>query len=86
MTADALARPDEAEIRRFIRTALATALGLAPEAIDDDRGFDAYGLPSIEAVSLTADLEDWLGRPVDAEAALEHASVAQLARHLAAAP
>ena len=76
--------PGEAELRSFIRDTLARALGLDPGDIDDDREFDAYGLPSLEAVMLTGDLEDWLGRPVDAEAALEHASVARLARHLAA--
>ena len=80
-------RPDppftEADLRDWIRAALARALGLAVTEIDDEREFDAYGLPSIEAVMLTGDLEDAVGRPVDAEAAFEHASVARLARHLA---
>lgn len=74
----------EATLRDWIRDALARALNLDATNIDDDRDFDAYGLPSLEAVMLTGDLEDLLGRPVDAEAALEHASVARLARHLAA--
>lgn len=75
--------PTEADIRAFIRAALAAALHLPPDSIDEERDFDAYGLPSLEAVMLTGDLEDWLGRPVDAEAALENGSVARLARHLA---
>lgn len=78
--------PTEADLRAWIRDALARALSLPADAIDDEREFDAYGLPSLEAVMLTGDLEDWLGRPVDAEAALDHASVARLARHLAQAP
>ena len=73
----------EAELRAQIRAALARALHLAPETIDDDADFSTLGLPSLEAVMLTGDLEDWLGRPVDAEAAFAHASVARLARHLA---
>jgi len=73
----------EAELRGFIRDALARALHMGPSEIDDEREFDALGLPSLDAVMLTGELEDWLGRPVDAEAALEHASVARLARHLA---
>ena len=73
----------EADLRIWIRAALARALGLDVSEIDDDGDFDAYGLPSLEAVMLTGDLEDLLGRSVDAEAALEHASVARLARHLA---
>jgi acyl carrier protein len=76
----------EPELRAYIRAALAEALRLPPDSIDENRDFDAYGLPSLEAVMLTGELEDWLGRPVDAEAALEHASVARLARHLAVAP
>ncbi|MDX2234289.1 MAG: acyl carrier protein [Hyphomonadaceae bacterium] len=78
--------PDETALRAWIRAALAQALSMPPEAIDDEQTFDAYGLPSLEAVMLTGDLEDWLGRPVDAEAALAHASVAALARHLATPP
>lgn len=77
------AAPTEAELRRFIRDALASALQVAAQEIDEEQDFDALGLPSLEAVMLTGDLEDWLGRPVDAEAALDHASVARLARHLA---
>ncbi len=73
----------EADLRSFIRAVLARALSRAPEDIDDNMDFDALGVPSIEAVMLTGELEDWLGRPVDAEAALDHASVARLARHLA---
>ncbi len=76
----------EPALRTWIRAALARALGLSVTKIDDEQDFDAYGLPSLEAVMLTGDLEDLLGRPVDAEAALEHASVARLARHLASAP
>lgn len=74
----------EDTLRTWIRNALAQALGLKAADIDDDRDFDAYGLPSLEAVMLTGDLEDLLGRPVDAEAALEHGSVTRLARHLMA--
>jgi polyketide synthase 13 len=83
---DALADASLSEhaLRNWIRNALAQALGLSAADIDDDRDFDAYGLPSLEAVMLTGDLEDLLGRPVDAEAALEHGSVARLARHLTA--
>ena len=73
----------EADLRTAIRAALARALRLDPHEIDDNRDFDSYGLPSLEAVELTAEMEDLIGRPVDAEAALDHASVARLAAHLA---
>lgn len=77
------AKPTESTLRDWIRDTLARVLNLAATDIDDDLDFDAYGLPSLEAVMLTGDLEDMLGRPVDAAAALEHASVARLARYLA---
>jgi acyl carrier protein len=75
--------PGEAHLRREIRDLLARALECAAYEIDDDADFDVLGLPSLEAVMLAGELEDRLGRPVDAEAAFEHASVARLARHLA---
>lgn len=78
--------PSEAELRDWIRRALGRALQRDPQDIDDDADFDALGLPSLEAVMMTGDLEDWLNRPVDAELAMLHASVARLARHLATQP
>lgn len=72
----------EADLRGVIRIQLAAALRCAPDAIDEATPFDAYGLPSLEAVELTAALEDRLGMPVDAEAAFDHGGVAALAAHL----
>lgn len=74
----------EDDLRPLIRAMLARALRIEPAEIDDDQEFDALGLPSVEAVMLTGELEDLLGRPINAEAALEHASVARLSRHLVA--
>jgi acyl carrier protein len=75
----------EAQIRAAIRAALARALEIGEASLDDDRDFDAYGLPSLEAVELAGELEDFLGREIDAEAIFDHPSISRLARHLAAA-
>lgn len=75
----------EAQIRAQIRASLASALSVAENTLDDERDFDAYGLPSLEAVELAGELEDFLGREIDAEAIFDHPTVSQLARHLAAA-
>jgi acyl carrier protein len=75
----------EAQIRAAIRASLASALSVAESTLDDERDFDAYGLPSLEAVELAGELEDFLGREIDAEAIFDHPSVSQLARHLATA-
>lgn len=75
----------EQQIRAAIRASLASALSVPEATLDDERDFDAYGLPSLEAVELAGELEDFLGREIDAQIIFEHPSVAQLARHLAAA-
>lgn len=75
----------ETQIRAAIRASLASALSVAENTLDDERDFDAYGLPSLEAVELAGELEDFLGREIDAEAIFDHPTVSQLARHLAAA-
>lgn len=76
----------EPQIRAAIRTSLASALSIAEDTLDDERDFDAYGLPSLEAVELAGELEDFLGREIDAEAIFDHPSISQLARYLATAP
>jgi len=76
----------ETQIRAAIRTSLASALSIVEDTLDDERDFDSYGLPSLEAVELAGELEDFLGREIDAEAIFDHPSIAQLARHLASAP
>jgi polyketide synthase 13 len=73
----------EAQIRAAIRASLASALAVPENTLDDERDFESYGLPSLEAVELAGELEDFLGREIDAEIIFDHPSVAQLARHLA---
>lgn len=81
----AAVRFSEPQIRAAIRTSLSRALEIDETTLDDDRDFDAYGLPSLEAVELAAELEDFLGREIDAEAIFEHPTIARLAQHLARA-
>ncbi len=44
---------------------------------------EAYGLTSVIAVGLSAELEDWLGIDVDATIVWDYPTVAGLAAHLA---
>jgi len=55
-----------------------------PNQLDDERDFDAYGLQSLKAVERAGEMEDFLGRAIDAEAIFDHPCVSQLTRHLAA--
>jgi acyl carrier protein len=74
----------ELQIRAAIRAGLARALDVPEDSLEDAREFDDYGLPSLEAVELAGDLEDFLGREIDAEIIFDHPSIDRLARHLAA--
>ncbi|MCD0450494.1 acyltransferase domain-containing protein [Actinocorallia sp. API 0066] len=58
--------------------------GVGPERVDAGEPFTAYGLDSVHAVALAADLSDWLGREVPATFAWDHPTLAEAARALAA--
>lgn len=63
---------------------LAKELAVAPETIDRRAALTDLGLGSRQAVILAGDLEDWLGRELDATVVYEHPSVEALAAFLAA--
>ena len=81
----------EREIQAWFREYLAEKLGLAAEAIDVDRPLAQFGLDSLAAVRLTADLEDWLSvtfperpsRPLSPTLAYDHPTIARIAATLA---
>jgi acyl carrier protein len=58
----------------------------AGETIDRHMPFSYYGLDSIDAVELAAELEDWLGRPVSATLTFDYPTVSAVATYLAAEP
>jgi len=74
---------DEEAIRRWLVDELARVLHLPPGTIDPNAPLARYGVDSLKAVSLTGELEDWLGRPISPTAAWDFPTVAGLARFLA---
>jgi acyl-CoA synthetase (AMP-forming)/AMP-acid ligase II/alkylation response protein AidB-like acyl-CoA dehydrogenase/acyl carrier protein len=74
------------EIRPWITCWLCTEIGLAPDAVDPTKPFSFLGLDSITGVRMAADLEDWLGRPVDRTAAWDFPTIEALVRHLGGEP
>lgn len=56
---------------------------LAPDDIDPDRSLESFGLSSVEAVTLAADLEDLTGIELPATLAWEHPTIAAIAAHIA---
>src|SRR5690242_16740578 len=74
---------DQAAIQAWLVAEIAERLEIDPADIDARRPFTQYGLDSAEAVSLAADLGEWLGRSLAPTLAWDHPSIAALARHLA---
>jgi 3-oxoacyl-(acyl-carrier-protein) synthase/acyl carrier protein len=71
------------EIEAWLVEHIAAQLSVDPRSIDRHCALTHYGLDSLAAVSIAADLEIWLGRPVAPNLAWEFPTVAELADHLA---
>lgn len=76
---------DAAAVESWLVTWLARQLDCAAAGIDRDRPFAAYGVTSLQAVRMIADLGAWLGAPLSAVLAWSHPTVHSLARYVAAA-
>lgn len=76
--------PDYGSILAYVCELLADILGAAPDAVPVDEPFDRLGLASRDAVMLSGDLQDWLGRDLPPSLLYEHPTPAQLAAFLAA--
>ena len=74
--------PTEEEIRSWLITNIASVVNMEPSGIDVRQTFDNYGLDSLQAVSLSGDLETWLGREISPTVVWDYPTVEQLARHL----
>ncbi|MGB8345252.1 MAG: SDR family oxidoreductase, partial [Ktedonobacteraceae bacterium] len=71
-----------AMIQDWLVARLAAYLDLEPSSIDIHAAFASYGLPSVDAVGLSGDLEDWLERELSPTLAYDYPSIALLARYL----
>ena len=71
-----------AEIESWLLERLQARLGAGAEEIDSHLPFSYYGLDSIDAVALAAQLEEWLGVPVTADVAWDYPTVSAVAAHL----
>lgn len=72
------------EIQDWILAYLGDLLEIEPEEIDITIPFDHYGLDSTAAISLTGDLEEWLGKEVDPTLLYDYPTVEALVQHLSA--
>ena len=73
----------EDAIQDWLIASIAKELDVNPATIDVEHSFSHYGLSSMQAVSLSGDLERWLRREVPATAMWDYPTIELLARHLA---
>ena len=76
--------PTEDAIRSWLIANIASVVNMDPASIDVQQTFDHYGLDSLQAVSLSGDLETWLSREISPTVVWDYPTVEQLAQHLSA--
>lgn len=80
-------RPQTADtIQAWLVNAISQQLEVAPQAIDSREPFARYGLDSIAAVSLSGELEAWLGRRLSPTLVYDYPTIETLAQYLAEEP
>jgi acyl carrier protein len=75
-----------AEIEHWLLNRLQVRLGEGAEQIDSHLPFSYYGLDSIDAVELAAELEVWLGTRVEASLTFDYPTASAVAAYLAGEP
>jgi acyl transferase domain-containing protein/acyl carrier protein len=77
---------EPAAIEGWLVERVAQRLKVPPDSIDPERTFDSYGLGSVDAVELSGELEERLGRELEATLVYEHPTIRAVARALCAQP
>lgn len=81
--AQAATRPDAVAIEAWLVDYLADRLGRDRSEIRRTERFERMGVDSLAVVSMTGELEEWLGRKVEPTLAYDHPTVQDLAAALA---
>jgi len=71
------------EIEEWLIVQIAELISQKPESIDVHKSFADYGLSSLDAVSLSGDLEEILNQKLPVTLAYDHPSVSMLTQYLA---
>ena len=75
-----------AEIEAWLLDRLRARLGPDSEPVDAHLPFSYYGLDSLDAVALAAELEEWLGEPVSPDVAWDYPTAHAVAIYLGESP
>jgi acyl carrier protein len=76
----------EEEILTWLQAQVAAKLNTTPDRVDPQRDLMEYGLDSLEAVSLTGELEELLNRRIEPTLVWDHPNLAAISAFLARAP
>ncbi|MEB3226021.1 MAG: SDR family NAD(P)-dependent oxidoreductase, partial [Synechococcus sp.] len=66
------------DIEIWLQKNIAHRLGIQPQQLDVNEPFASYGLDSVQAVQVTADLEDWLGFKLEPTLAYDYPTIRSL--------
>ena len=70
------------EIEEWITKKIAELIGIDFCEVEEDVPFHSYGLDSSDAISMAGDLEEWLGKELNATFFYDYPTIAILAAHL----
>ncbi len=70
------------EIESWLVTRIAKRLHMAPGKVSVVTPFEEFGMSSIDAVEITAALEDWIGRPLSPTVVYNYPTITALAKWL----
>jgi acyl carrier protein len=74
------------EVEKWLVSYIARQLGAQPEQISLNEEFVNLGLSSRQAVELTLELEEFVGRPTDAGLVYDYPTIRSLAKFLTTQP
>jgi acyl carrier protein len=75
--------PTETQIQSWLITNISSVVEVDPQTIDIRKPLEYYGMDSMQAMHLSGDLEDWLGRQLSPTVVWDYPTIELLARHLA---
>jgi acyl carrier protein len=73
----------ESEIEAWLVLQLAQLLNIDPVQVDVAVPFESYSLDSAAAVTLSGDIQEWLGRNLEPMLLFDYPTIESLAKHLA---
>lgn len=76
------ATPSEEQIKSWLISNISAVVEVDPQTIDIRKPLEYYGMDSMQAMHLSGDLEDWLGRQLSPTVVWDYPTIEQLARHL----